>query len=262
MSWDILISYTFKAFLLPPGINLLLLIVGLAMLGFSRFRRSAIALISLGCISLVVLSTPTVSDSLIASLEVDEAIKMPQLKALQADQQTDRAIVVLSGGRLSRAPEYGEIDTVSAQTLLRIRYAGWLQKRLHLPVLLSGGSVFNEATSEAVLMNQVMVSSFNIAPKWIESQSKNTAENAVYSSQILKQNNINEILLITHAWHMPRAKKEFEKQGITVIPAPMSFSSNKKPGNFTDYLPNAKALHRSSSALHELLGNLWYDIRY
>ena len=262
MSWDILISYTFKALLLPPGINLLLLTAGFGLLGLSRFRRTAISFISLAFVSLILLSTPTVSDSLISSLEKDPALNMSELKQLQADNQVSRAIVVVSGGRLSRAPEYGDIDTVSGETLQRIRYAGWLQKRVDLPVLLSGGSVFNEATSEAVLMNQVMVSSFNIAPKWIESQSKNTSENAIYSSQVLKQNGINEILLITHAWHMPRAKKEFEKQDITVIPAPISFSSNKKPGNFTDYLPSAKALHRSNKALHEMLGNFWYDIRY
>lgn len=261
MSWDILISYTFKAITLPPGVNLVMLIAGVSLL--KRFQRSALALIVLSTLSLLFLSLPSVSNSLLSKLESANAIDSAQIKKLANDTENSRAIVVLSGGRMRAAPEYGQIDTVNGATLQRLQYAAWLQKRTGLPVLLSGGSVFNEATAEAVLMNQVMMANFSIAPRWIESQSKNTAENAQFSAEILLNNNIDEILLVTHSWHLPRAKRMFEQNNMKVIAAPTGFESKlDKENNWTHYLPSSRALEQSSRALHEMLGQLWYELRY
>jgi len=261
VSWDTLLSYTFKAILLPPGVNLLLILIALII--YRSYRRSAIGMLSFSSVSLLLLSLPSISDKLIQSIESEQVISTTQIKKLAVDTVPERAIVVLSGGRVSVAPEYGQIDTVNAATLQRIQYASWLQKRTNLPVLLSGGSVFDEATAEAVLMNQVMMSSFAIAPKWIESKSKNTAENALFSAQILKQNEIDEILLVTHAWHMARAKAAFEQQDIRVIPAPTAFQANRtRHMSWTRYLPSATALEQSSRALNEMLGSFWYQLRY
>ena len=261
MSWDILLSYTFKALLLPPGINLVLVITGLFLL--KKYQRTAISMIIVATVSLLLLSLPSVSDSLIQKVESTSAITSPLIKNLANETSPTRAIVVLSGGRVSVAPEYGQIDTVNAATLQRLQYASWLQKRTNLPLLLSGGSVFDEATAEAVLMNQVMMASFTTAPTWIESKSKNTQENALYSAEILKQNKIYDILLVTHAWHMPRAKQAFEQQGISVLEAPTAFQADRtQHTRWNRFLPNASALEQSSRALHEMAGNFWYQIRY
>jgi uncharacterized SAM-binding protein YcdF (DUF218 family) len=250
-----------NAILLPPGINILLISVGLLTL--KRFRRVAISLLVFACGSLLLISMPVVSNQLLHSLETTSVITNNNLKSYQLLPLGKTAIVVLSGGRQTHTPEYGSIDTVSATSLQRLKYAAWLHKKIDLPILLSGGSRFNEATSEAVLMNQVMLSSFSIAPKWIESFSKTTAENASFASQILHKNNVSEIILITHALHMPRAKLAFEKQGLKVIGAPIAFYSNTKRNySLSDYLPNFNALHKSSLALHEMLALIWYKVRY
>lgn len=53
----------------------------------------------------------------------------------------------------------------------------------------------------------------------IESRSRNTHENALYTSQLFDSLNIEKrIMLVTSAWHMPRAKRCFEKQGFHVTP--------------------------------------------
>jgi uncharacterized SAM-binding protein YcdF (DUF218 family) len=260
MSWYIWLSHFFKALFLPPGINFLLLLLALLLL--KRFRRSAISLLIFASASLFLLSLPSVSDSLQRGLETSTALTVAEIKAI-ASEDKPRVIVVLSGGRLSTAPEYGQIDTVNSQTLQRLQYASWLQKRTNLPILLSGGSVFNEATAEAVLMNQVMLDSFSTASKWIESKSKNTAENAQFSAQLLRQNNIEEILLVTHAWHMPRAKRAFEQQGVSVIEAAMAFQSPTNPAKrWLHYLPDEQALARSCRVIQEIVGDWWYRLRY
>jgi len=244
--------------LFPPGINLILVIVGYFL--FKKSKKIALSLFVISFFSLFLLGLPIVSNSLNQSLQTEQALSPSQVKAFADQQREDLAIVVLSGGRMSLAPEYGDIDTVSSKTLQRIQYAAWLHQKTNLPILLSGGSVFDEATAEAVLMNQTMLSAFNIAPKWIEFISKNTAENAQFSAKILHQNGIKAILLVTHADHMQRAVLEFEKNDLKVTPAPTVFNRNR--ASWLDYFPSAEALHQSQLALHEKVGRFWYSVRY
>jgi len=258
MEFEITISKLFDIFLFPPGLNLVLVIVGYFLL--KKFRKIAFSLFAVSFLSLYLFALPVVSNSLNQSLQTEQVLSQSQVKVYADQERDDLAIVVLSGGRMSLAPEYGDIDTVSSKTLQRIQYAAWLHQKTSLPILLSGGSVFGEATAEAVLMNQTMLSAFNIAPKWIEFISKNTSENAQFSARILQENNIKEILLVTHANHMQRAVLEFEKTGLKVIPAPTVF--NRSRSSWYAYFPNAEALHASQLALHEKVGRIWYSIRH
>lgn len=257
MALEIVLNKLVDIILFPPGINFLLLIV--SYFTFKKNRKIAWFLSALSLSSLYILSMIVVSNWLIANLQSEYALSPTQVKKIAVQQRDDLAIVVLSGGRLSLAPEYGDIDTVNSATLQRIQYAAWLQKKTNLPILVSGGSVFDQATAEAVLMNQTMVSAFNIAPKWIEPNSKNTAESAQFSVKILTDNHITEILLVTHAIHMQRAKLAFEKAEIKVIAAPTVFESQQN--NWNAYFPSAEGLYNSQLALHERVGRFWYSLR-
>lgn len=258
MNLETSINRLIDIILFPPGINLILAMVGYFFL--KKSKKIALTLFAISLLSLYLLALPSVSDSLNNSLQSEPALTPSQVKFFANQDRQDLAIVVLSGGRISLAPEYGDIDTVSANTLQRIQYAAWLHRKTDLPILLSGGSVSGEATAEAVLMNQTMLSAFNIAPKWIEFESKNTAQNALLSAKILRQNNIQEILLVTHAIHMQQARLEFEKTGLSVIPAPTAFNLSRP--SWYRYFPDARALHASQMALHEKVGRLWYSLRY
>jgi len=247
---------------LPPGINLVIICIGL--FGLKRFRRIAISLLAFGCGSLFLLSTPQVSHSLQQYLESENALTVSDLKKYQLKNQNKAqiAIVVLSAGRIYQSPEYANIDTVSEPTLSRLSYASWLHNKTNLPVLLSGGSLLNEATSEAVLMNNAMLSNFSVAPKWIESNSKNLLQSAQLSSELLKQNNIETIILVTHAKQMNNAKFSFEMMGLSVISAPMAFSNMTNQMFLYSYLPNSDSLNKSSQALNEMLKQLWFKVIY
>ncbi len=261
MSWEVIVSYIAKALLFPPGINLLCLIIGLIFLKSSP--KVAFTLILLSTISLFILSLPKVANELIKNIEPATAVTSQFLKQFDNQEIQDTAIVVLSGGRLPKAPEYGAIDTVNSTTLQRLKYASWLAKRTDLPILLSGGSVLNEATAEAVLMNQDIMAYYATPPKWIEAKSKNTAQNALYSAEILKQYDIKQILLVTSAWHMQRATQAFEQHDLLVIQAPTAFlgHTNDELG-WLQYLPSAKALNQSNLVLNEIVGSWWYQLRY
>ncbi|NNL10247.1 MAG: YdcF family protein, partial [Pseudomonadales bacterium] len=89
-----------KLWLLPPMLNILLVAIGLAVI--ARYRRLGIALCIAGLGSLLALSVPLVSNGLLASIEVARPIELSAQRWQKAG-----AIVVLGGGHVELAPEYG-----------------------------------------------------------------------------------------------------------------------------------------------------------
>ena len=59
---------------------------------------------------------------------------------------------------------------------------------------------------------------------WLQTESRNTYEDAVYSARLLKDKGVRRILLVTSAWHMPRSLGLFQAQGLEVVPLPVDFT--------------------------------------
>ncbi|MEJ5211646.1 MAG: YdcF family protein [Burkholderiales bacterium] len=237
-----------KAFLLPPGSLLVMLVLGLAL--WRRRPRLVRALCLAATLALGALSLPVVSASLLGML-AGKPTPLPNLDRAQA-------IVVLGAGRYQNAPEYGG-DTASSLALERLRYAARLARASGLPVLVSGGSPEGR-DPEALFMKAILEEEFGIPVRWVEPASRNTWENAHFSQTILAGEGIRRIVLVTHAWHMPRARAAFEGAGLEVVPAGTRFYA-PRGDLLSDWLPDARALLDSSHALHELVGLAWYRLR-
>lgn len=252
---EILLTRAIEALLLPPGGPLLLALAGLSL--WPRARRLGLGLLGSGLGLLTLFSLPLVATALLASLE--------QTPALAAETLADTpagAIVVLSGGRNPDAPEYGA-DTLGAGTLERLRYAAFVHRRSGLPVLVTGGAPLGQQAPMARLMAEALVEDYGIHGAWQETGSTTTAENARYSARLLREKGVKTILLVTHAWHMPRSAAVFRQAGLEVIPAPTAFSRTSAEAPLLhQLLPSGHALADSQTALHEYLGRLWYAIRH
>ena len=90
----------------------------------------------------------------------------------------------------------------------------------------------------------------------------NTADEAVAICRLLPACQ-SWVLLVTSAFHMRRAQRLFERQGMQVLPFPVDFQARGRWAgplwrDPTQWLPSAKALDNSSLALRELLGRLVY----
>lgn len=242
-----------KNLFIPPTSLLLLLLI--AWLGWRRWPRFSRALLGVSLLCLWVLSMPVVGGGMLGVLEA----RFQPVNELDAAQLASaQAIVVLGGGRTSDTREY-EGDTVNGRSLARLRYGAHLHRELGLPVLLTGGRVHErDRISEAQLMADVMQKEFRLPVAWQENNSRTTAENARLSAEMLKQQQIDTVLLVTHAWHMPRAVAVFGEEGLHVIPAPMGFT-DVQPSNLLNWLPSPSALQSSYFALHEWLGGLVYQ---
>jgi uncharacterized SAM-binding protein YcdF (DUF218 family) len=73
---------------------------------------------------------------------------------------------------------------------------------------------------------------------------------------LLHQRGFKRILLVTSALHMERARREFEIQGLEVIPAVTDREAGEPPPIPWRYLPDAESLAASARALKEWVGQL------
>ncbi len=129
-------------------------------------------------------------------------------------------------------------------------------------MLASGGLGTNDSAPLASLLAATLVQDYGVKAKWQETRSANTAENAIYSAEILGKAGIKRVFLVTHAWHMKRARAAFLANGIAVIPAPTAFYGRARDNSWTELIPTTTALRMSGFALHEIIGSQWYELRY
>ena len=243
----------------PPGNVLIFILLGLILLR----SRPVIAktLISVALAAGYLLSTPLVSGSLVSLVQSHPALTSEDLKETEA-----KAIVVLASGYYYNAPEYGGLDTVGDSTLIRIRYGAYLHRATGLPVLVSGGNpVEKDRLSLAQVMADSLENDFAIDADsiWLEDESTTTAENAAFSQKYLAEKEIDTVLLVTQAWHMPRSVGIFEQAGMVVEPAPTAFLNSKGDGSgLMDLLPSSGGFQVSRLAMHEIVGRVWYAIRH
>ena len=169
-----------------------------------------------------------------------------------------QAIIILGGGTYFEAPEYGG-HTVNKYGLERIRYGAFLYRHTGKPILVTGGDLLGTGSSEAGQMKSVLENEFHVPVRWTENTSQDTRENAYNSFSVLRKDKVTHIALVTHAWHMPRAIREFKKAGFKVTPAPTAYMIQRKVNLFT-FIPSASALLKSRIFIHEVIGILWYRL--
>lgn len=169
------------------------------------------------------------------------------------------AIVVLGGGRDRRAAEYG-MSNLQPRSLERLRYGLWLGRETGLPVAFSGGVGWAEEGEfpEADVAARIARDDFNRPLRWTETRSHDTRENAALTVPMLREAGVHEIVLVTHAFHMPRAMRAFTAAAgadVRVIPAPIGLV---RPGDrpVLDWLPSSKGFTDVRDILREMLGLL------
>jgi uncharacterized SAM-binding protein YcdF (DUF218 family) len=241
-----------KPFLLPPFGLVVLAIVGAAV---SRWRRRlGRGLLAAALLALYLMAVGPFAVWLIGLLQTEPALTTAAAKASGA-----QAIVVLSADQTGFAADYGG-ETAGNLTIERLRRGARLQRETGLPVLVSGGLLPRHRRSLADAMREALEVDFAVPVRWLEDRSRTTAENAAYSAAILKPAGIKRVLLVTSAWHMPRALLAFRAAGLDPVAAPTGFVSAGQPFAWEDLVAMPHALQLSTWAVHEMLGYVWYRL--
>ncbi|WP_231759859.1 YdcF family protein [Microbulbifer elongatus] len=179
-----------------------------------------------------------------------------------APEKAPAAVVILGGGRYRDSAS--GVERLSAASLERVAWAV-AEAPPKLPILVTGGRVFtHEKLPESDLMADALEKLFGRSVTWRENCSRNTAENASNSAALLHDSGVENVLLVTHWWHMPRAAETFARAGLQVQPLAVGGPGELVPrgeSGLLRWLPSAAALIRSQVYWRELLGLQWYRWR-
>jgi uncharacterized SAM-binding protein YcdF (DUF218 family) len=132
-------------------------------------------------------------------------------------------------------------------------------------ILLNGGSgsILEDQVKEADILKAYLIK-VGVPDSVIltESFSKNTHENALFAKRVLDSVAPHgRFLLITSAFHMPRALKCYQKCGITVDPYSVDRFSGPRKFVFDHlFIPDAGAMSGWNTLLHEWIGYIIYKI--
>lgn len=281
-----------RTLVMPPALPLLMMLAGLVLLSRVRpaapsrkrwaadsrpqaGRRVGLSLAGLGLVLSYLLSIGATADLLGAWLEKGQhrldtrAIRAGSTHpdaiapAAQAAAPIGRpsAVVILGGGTVRDGANAPDRERLKEGTLQRVVEGARIARESGLPVLVSGGTPLGLRRAEAQVMRDVLEQQ-GIPAKWVEDQSRDTVDNARMSAILLRADDVRNIILVTHAYHMPRARSAFEAAGLVVTPAPHDFFGGHWQGwQIRDFLPRAADAQAIALCLHELLGRLWYQWR-
>lgn len=149
----------------------------------------------------------------------------------------------------------GAVERITSLVALAQRYPS-------AKVVFTGGSgsLTNQELKEADLLKDLLpVLKINPQRVILERESRNTIENAKWSAELVNPKPDETWLLVTSAFHMPRALGVFRKQGWKVMPYPVDFATS--PGDrFRLGFDLVGGLGSASGAIREIMGLIAYRV--
>jgi len=241
------LSKLLPLFVLPLGLTLSALLVGLVL----RVRW----LTWMAVVVLWISSSPAVGQRVMRAAEA-WAERVPVTDVSHAD-----AIVVLSSGRsiapgAGRVSEWGDAD----------RFFGGVELfgagKAPLLVFTGAGQGRPDAGFEGEVLAEY-AHSLGVPPDRIlvTGLVRNTADEAQMVAATLGDRHpaAVRLLLVTSAFHMPRAQELFERTGLTVVPFPVDFRAPERSSQgLVELLPNVNAFVQTHTAMREMYGRLFY----
>lgn len=236
--------------LLPLPFGLFWIAIGILILLANRSRRIGITSISMGFFIITFFALNPISASLLHTLQSKYA------PLVTPPSDADK-IVVLGGG-VSGGKDYPPNLTLSSSSLSRLIEGIRLLKLIEInhpdaTLILSGGRVFQSPAVAGKMRNTALMLGVSEKNTLLEDGSLDTHEEAVYLQKMIGHQSF---ILVTSAFHMPRAMALFQNLGMHPIAAPTQFLGQHYNPLFW-YIPNANSLIYSDIAIHEYLGIIW-----
>ena len=233
LSLGFILKKVISALMMPLSFGLFIGFLGLWYLYKNRIKRAKI-LISVSLAWIALISFHPIANLLITPLE-DSYPKLEKrlLSSLPSDT---KHILLLGGYPKERAWEVLRLyHLIPNATIITSGYANYLpisQAQLAANFLMDSGV----PEQDIVVLDRP----------------KDTKEEAMLIKELLGDNSF---VLVTSAYHMPRAIELFKREGLSPIPAPTDYKTQESARVFS--VPKGTELRKSEQALHEYLGMLW-----
>ena len=188
---------------------------------------------------------------------VGRPLERPYLATQTVESLPSADAVVVLGGGIGKCDDMAYPDMYDSAD--RVWHAARLWKAGKAPIVVASGVGELGATVPLLL-------DFGVPREAIvvDDKSRNTYENSRFTERLLLEraggatNAAPSVLLVTSAWHMPRACGNFAKTSLRVVPAAADFSAmNARVRHWWDWVaPGADTLMRNNYYFKEWLGRL------
>jgi len=179
------------------------------------------------------------------------------------------ASLLLSGLLWQSSPAKPDEIRARAQAIVvlggrtnRIDYGAHLHLATGVPLLLVGkGTGDSGFDAESEKMEDILLRKYGIGPRWVENESKDTRENAVFAWCLVSGMGVKRIALVTDPHHMPRAKRRFEAAGFEVIAAPTPDGEPPRlPLTRASFVPGKAGIAAARRPVREWVGFLFGSV--
>lgn len=203
-----------------------------------------------------VTSIPIVSNSLLGLLEQNYQVQT-------LDNVEDHDTVVVLSGMVRTIQNNGEVYYEFGEAVDRILAGISLIKdgKADRMILTRGQLPWSLGAPEGeFLSNFAKISGVEADKITLTRVVQNTDDEAKAIAELITSNE--KLILVTSAFHMPRARKVFANQNILVTEFPVDFLSGASKLDILDFLPDASAFKDSSLFIREMIGRAYYSLKY
>lgn len=236
----------------PTLLIVLLLIITLFLLRRGN-RRSAVIMIAIALLYII-----TVGCGFLGKLTTKYLQSAYIDKTEASDTRVPEVIVILGGG-ITTFEDKEVSNIISFSRLTSAFQLYFRSKKAERPakILVSGlHNGKNRGASEAALFRDALIKmGVPTADIILEDGSRNTYENVVNTSGMLKKLNASQVYLVTSGFHIKRSLMMFQSFGINCVPYPSDYIDT------VISLPNDYNNAMTSLTLHEIVG-IWQFILY
>lgn len=241
-------------FATPSNLLISLILLGLILALIKRLRRFGIGISLTFTLATIAFGLLPVASYILLPLE-------ERFAPFRDDGQPVDGIILL-GGSVEAADSASRGMIVSNESAERVLDTIQLAHRYPAArVLISGGggTVFGDGAAEAPII-AAYLKGVGVDPSRIlvEDRSRTTSENALFSRELAKPREGERWLLVTSAWHMPRAVGVFEKAGFPVTPYPVDFRTGGGGNNHRPFAFISEGLRRLDLGTKEWAGLIGY----
>ena len=242
-------------FALPSNLLIVIGIAGLVLL-CTRFTRLASWLVVTSVALLAIAGLSPLGNALMLPLE-------QRFPPWDSSRGAPDGIVVLGGAiSLDVSAARGAVELNEAAE--RITAAVELARRYpNARIVFSGGNNFllaSDAVEAAVAVQEFEALGIPHDRITAEEQSRNTIENAVFSRLLAQPKPGERWLLVTSAYHMPRAIAAFRAAGFPVEAYPVDWRTRGPIDALTPFPSLGEGLRRTDTAVREWVGLFAYRI--
>lgn len=255
MAWDNLISRTLRMLMQPSNLIFVLLLVSLILL-VRHHRKSGLTLLSLCIIFYGGVMAGPVTGWLLVPLEQRFAAHTNDVSGGPYS-----GIIILAGAeRLTTSTRHNQVTLSGAGERL-VEAAKLARQFPDLPLIYCGGGRIEDMMTEVEIARKFFTEAgIDLTRIRFDDQSYNTYTNALEAKKLIKPDETGTWLLVTSAFHMPRAIGAYRTVGIDIQAYPVDYRTDLS----VSWLHNADAgrnMYELDFAVHEWLGLLAYYLR-